>query len=183
MPQSDLKAVITEARAAHQSNDFEAASRAWTQALAIAPSTVIALAGRAISQERLGRTAEAREDFAAAAKAAPDNIQARNGLARITGALNGDAAALVLWQAAVEDLPDQRPLTVNLVRCLQRLGRIDAAIDACNDYLGHMPDDLTVHLLRGRLIRAFCAPETAMDVWEAVCAAFPEAIEARIEYT
>jgi tetratricopeptide (TPR) repeat protein len=108
--------------------DYVKASLEFRNALQIAPRSAAALVMAGHTAEKLGRLPQAGGAFQAALEAAPDNLEARKGLARVQVLLRGPKEALKTLEPALKAHPDDAVLLTLRATARALLDDVDGAV-------------------------------------------------------
>jgi tetratricopeptide (TPR) repeat protein len=149
-----------------------AAWRLWDQldvelgrALALAPSSWLALLVRAQAAEWRDRPAEARRDYEAVLRADPGDVEAHAGLARLHRAAGDAAAARAEAEAALAAAPDHHPSLVLLAALAQERGDAAAARASLERATRAAPRDRETRIALAKLLRDAGEGEAASEQW------------------
>lgn len=108
---------------------------------------------RAIVLRRTGRLAEAREAFADAVAASPDDPELLNNFANLLRQLGEGPAAIALYGRALALRPGYRDAAFNKALHHQALGEAREALSLLEDVCAANPQDFRAHSARGTALR------------------------------
>lgn len=159
------------------SGEAQPALQWFDRALGLKPAFREALAARAVTLQKIGRTQEALADLAAILQIDPENDEALYMIGAIHQSRGESAEALAAYERAIRRKPDYCEALLNRGVLLDQIGQCDAALASFDSALALRPNDSIVHFNRGSVLQRlgrFDAALAAYDQARALGANDPE---------
>lgn len=121
---------------------------------------------RALALKKAGRADDAKAAFERALNAAPRDPQLANNYANLLMQTGMTAAALTLYESAIEIKPDYRDAHLNRVLALQALGRLDEALAGIDALIASGSTDARIHSARGTILLGLNRHDEAVNAFD-----------------